>query len=401
MIRNRSGWQHSLVAGCAVLAVALGTSMLATGTATATAAHAGGQREAGLTGPQVKALKRALSATEGASRFVAPGPALPAAKVRALKGDSIMFLGVGENTFNTEYLTGVQQAAKALGMHVIYDNALTAATQVHDIESAIAENAKAVVLECIVPTSVSSALTKAKAAGVTVVVGCTGDPRLPTAKLKALGVFGEVTYSYTHSGKLVGEYDVLKTDGKVHALVQWFKGLGASDDTVAGFKSVLEKYCPKTCSATYTDIPLTSSGETSTLQSSATAAVANPSTNVFFPVYDFMVTYDEPIITSARANSRIILATQNADLAPMQEISAGNTAVKAEVGDPTTWEGWASVDQALRGILRMAPVANEHVPTRLFDTANIKHVNLKAPLTTWYGPANYRADYERLWGVRK
>ena len=401
MTRGRYARQLLVAAGGAMLAVVFGMGALAASTAAASASDHARQDAAGLTRSQIKALKHALSATEGASRFIAPGPALPAAKVRALKGDSIMFLGVGENTFNTEYLTGVQQAAKALGMHVIYDNALTAATQVHDIESAIAENAKAVVLECIVPTSVSSALTKAKAAGVTVVVGCTGDPRLPTAKLKALGVFGEVTYSYTHSGKLVGEYDVLKTDGKVHALVQWFKGLGASDDTVAGFKSVLEKYCPKTCSATYTDIPLTSSGETSTLQSSATAAVANPSTNVFFPVYDFMVTYDEPIITSARANSRIILATQNADLAPMQEISAGNTAVKAEVGDPTTWEGWASVDQALRGILRMAPVANEHVPTRLFDTANIKHVNLKAPLTTWYGPANYRADYERLWGVRK
>jgi ribose transport system substrate-binding protein len=401
MIRKRSGRHHVVAAACAMLAVAFGTSVLVTGTAAANAGHRTRQEKAGLTGPQIKALKRALSSTEGASRFVAPGPALPAAKVKALKGDSIMFLGVGQNTFNTEYLTGVQQAAKAVGMHVIYDNALTAATQVHDIESALAQNAKAIILECIVPTSVSSALLKAKAANATVIVGCTGDPRLPTAKVKALGVFGEVTYSYTQSGRLIGEYDVLKTHGKVDALVQWFKGLGASDDTVAGFKSVLKKYCPKTCSATYADIPLTSSGLTSTLQSSATAAVANPSVNVFFPVYDFMVTDDEPIITSAHANSRIVLATQNADLAPMQEIAAGNTAVRAEVGDPTIWEGWASVDQALRGMLKMAPVANEHVPTRLFDTTNIKHVNLKASMTTWYGPANFRADYERLWGVRK
>ncbi len=382
-----------------MLAAAFGTSLLVAGPATATATHRGGQDHAGLTAPQKSALESALKAAEGPSQFVAPGPALPAGKVKALKGDSIMFLGVGENTFNTELLTGVKQAASAAGLSVIYDNSETATSQVQDIETAVSENAKAVILECIVPTSVSSALTKAKAAHVTVIAGCTGDPRLPTSKIKALGVFGEVTYSYTNSGKLIGDYDVLKTNGHVDALVQWFQGLGASDDTVTGFKSVLQQYCSKTCSAKYTDIPLSSS-TTSAVGSSASAAVANPAINVFFPVYDFMVGDDEPIITSAHDNSRITLATQNADLAPMQELAAGNTAVKAEVGDPTTWEGWACVDQALRGMVGMSAVQDEHVPIRLFDTTNIKSVNLKASQTTWYGPANYRADYEKLWGVK-
>lgn len=391
---------------CAALGMALGTGVFVSGTAGASPAHHGHHAhhahhaKAGLKHAQVKKLKKDLKKAQRPSKFVAPGPKLSSSKVKALSGSSVMFLGVGQNTFNTELLTGVKQAAQAVGMSVIYDNSETATSQVQDIDTAVSENAKAVILECIIPTSVSSALSKAKAAGVTVVDACTGDPRLPTSKVSNLGVFGYVTYSYTKAGKIIGEFDVLKTKGHVDAIVQYFKGLGASTDTVTGFKHALHKFCPKTCSASFTDIPLSSS-TTSAISSSASAAVANPSINVFFPVYDFMVNDDEPIITSAHANTKITLGTQNADLAPMQQLAAGNTAVKAEVGDPTTWEGWASMDQALRGMTGMKPVKNEHVPTRLFDTANIKSVTLKASMTTWYGKVNYRTDYERLWGVKK
>lgn len=385
----------------AAFAAVLGTSVLAGGTAGAAAAHRVKHDKGALSGAQTKALKKALKKAERPSKFIAPGPKLPAKKVKALKGDSLMFLGVGENPFNTALLTGVREGAAAVGMKTIYDNALTSATQVHDIDTAIAENAKAIILECIVPTSVSSALTKAQSAHVVVIVACTGSPRLPTAKAKALGVFGEATYSYTDSGRLIGEYDVLKTKGHVDALVQWFKGLGAADDTVNGFKSALHKYCPTTCSTTLANIPLTSSGETSTLQSSATAAVANSSVNVFFPIYTFMITDDVPIITSGHASTRITLVSQGPGVAPMQELAAGNTAVKGEISNPTKWEGWGCVDQALRGLTGMQPAKNEHVPIRLFDTSNVKSLNLKSSQTTWFGTANYRADYKRLWGVKK
>jgi hypothetical protein len=128
--------------------------------------------------------------------------------------------------------------------------------------------------------------------------------------------------------------------------------------------------------------------------------VANPSVNTIVPVFDFLVEDDQPIIQSAHANARIIIGTQNADLAPMQQLAAGNTAVKVEVGDPTSWEGWGEVDQALRGILGMKPAANENVPTRLFEPSNIKQVNLSANQATWYGNAKFSADYETLWGVK-
>lgn len=405
MVRSRVPGQRRRLARTGQVAAAglLGVTML-TGTgligSTASASVvANGRQKSALSSAQTAALKEALSAAQGPSKFVAPGPKLNAAKVKALKGDSIMFLGVGENQFNTELLTGVRNAAKAAGLKVIYDNDLTSTAQVQDIDTAISEHAKAIILECILPSAVSSAIGKAKAAGVTVIAACDGDPGLPSATDKKIGVYGYVTYSYTESGRLIADYDVLKTGGHVNAMIQWFHGLAASDDTVAGFKSVLKQYCPKTCTSSATDIPLTSNGEDSTLVSSATAAVANPSINVFFPVYDFMVSDDEPIITSSHANSRIIIGTQNADLAPMQQLASGDTAVKVEVGNPTTWDGWGCVDQALRGMTGMAPVADEHLPLRVFDPSNIKSVHLKQPEGTWYGPVNYAADYKQLWGV--
>jgi ribose transport system substrate-binding protein len=70
-----------------------------------------------------------------------------------------------------------------------------------------------------------------------------------------------------------------------------------------------------------------------------------------------------------------------------------------DVGNPVEWDGWAAMDQALRAIMKLAPVVNEKTPVRLFDTANVKSIDLTANPASWYGGANYAQDYEKLWGL--
>jgi ABC-type sugar transport system substrate-binding protein len=352
----------------------------------------------GLTSAQRAVLNAALTVATKPSVWVAPGPKQSPSGVKGLRGDSIFFIGQGVNDFNTEMYGGVKAAAAVVGLHVLYSNELSATAAVADIDLALTEKVKAVIVECFDPSTISSALIKAHKEGVIVVQLCDSDVQPPTAVEKSDGVFANDTYCYRCAGVLMGDYAVLHTNGRVHAFIQDFQGLQASDLTIDGFTSVLKKYCPRSCTYSATDIPLTSS-MTQVISSSAGAAVLNPSINTFVPVYDFIAGDDVPVVHSAHATSRIMMLTQNADLAEMQELASGTTSIQLEIGNPTSWTGWGAVDQALRGILGMPAVANENLPIRLFDSSNIKTVNLKADPGTWYGPSNYEADYRALWGV--
>jgi len=353
----------------------------------------------GLTTAQRAALNQALTAATKPSVWTAPGPKLSSTAVKGLRGDSIFFMGYGINDFTTELWGGVRAAATAAGLHAIYGNDLTATGEVADIELAMTEHAKAVILECIQPSTVSSALTKAKKAGVIVVELCNSGAQLPTALEKSQGIYANDTYCYSCAGALMGDYAVLHTNGHVDAFIQEFQNTISSDLSISGFRSVLKEYCRSACTTSATDIPFTASTETQVIESSASAAVLNPAINTFVPVFDFVAGEDVPVIASAHATSRISMLTQNADLAEMQELASGTTSIQMEVGDPTSWTGWGAVDQALRGMLGMPPVANENLPIRVFDSSNIRTVNLKADPGTWYGPSKYQADYRALWGL--
>ena len=217
-----------------------------------------------------------------------------------------------------------EPAATAAGLHAIYGNDLTATGEVADIELAMTEHAKAVILECIQPSTVSSALTKAKKAGVIVVELCNSGAQLPTALEKSQGIYANDTYCYSCAGALMGDYAVLHTNGHVDAFIQEFENTISSDLSISGFRSVLKEYCPSACTTSATDIPFTASTETQVIESSASAAVLNPSINTFVPVFDFVAGEDVPVIASAHATSRISMLTQNADLAEIRGTCIGD-----------------------------------------------------------------------------
>ena len=396
--RGVVSYRPALFVWLGVLALILGVLAYCGAPGVAGSAGATTKATAGLTPAQTAALNSALAAATAPSTWKAPGPALNSAAVKKLRGDSIFFMGYGINDFNSEMYGGVKAAAAVVGLHVIYDNDLSATGEVADIDLAITENAKAVILECIQPSTISSALIKAKKAGVIVVELCDSAATLPTSLEKSEGVFANDTYCYRCAGILMGDYAVLHTKGHVDAFIQDFQGAISSDLAIGGFRSVLSQYCPSACKTTATDIPLTSS-MTQVISSSASAAVLNPSINTFVPVFDFIAGEDVPVIASAHATSRISMLSQNADLAEMQELASRKTSMQLEIGNPTSWTGWGAIDQALRGMLGMPAVVNEYLPIRVFDSANIKTVNLKANPGTWYGPSNYEASYSALWGV--
>lgn len=348
----------------------------------------------GLSSADVKALEAALAAARQPTAWTAPGPAF---KVGSLKGKTIWLLNDAQNQWADNFADGVRAATKAAGLKYAQGSGGPGGTNdAQAIEAAVNEHVDAII-EIATPTLVASALSKAKAAHIPVILGFDGDAHLPTAQEKALGIVATADYCYSCTGYIAAEYEILAHGGQVHSQVDQFHGQVSSDTIAQGWVKALKHYCPRTCSTSFVNLTL-AGNYIQSVQSATQVAAQGGNINSLFSVYDFLMAFQLPELTAAGATNRIDLTSENADLAQMQELAQGG-AVKANVGNPVAWDGWAAVDQALRALKGLPPVENEHLPVRLFDSTNMRSVDLTKNPATWYGTTAFASDYEKLWGV--
>jgi ribose transport system substrate-binding protein len=345
---------------------------------------------------QLSAIKADLKAAAGVPSWKAGGAPFSAS---GLGGKTAFLLGTPTNQFAESFITGVTEGFKSVGMSVTVGGSANQVTsqEVQDLENAVHAHVSVIILLAVTPSSIATGLQAAKAAGIPVIETFIGNPALPSAGDQALGVYADATYPYSRTGQLAAEWEIAQTGGKVNSVVQQFAGQPPSDATAAGWNAALKQYCPSTCSSS--DDNVTFGAQTvQQIQSGAQVAAQNPQVNAIFPVYDYQMAYMLPELAAASASNRIDLLSENADLAQMQELEQG-TSVKVDVGNPVEWDGWAAVDEALRALKGLPAVKDEQLPVRMFDTGNIKSIDLTANPATWYGGAGYQADYKKLWGV--
>ena len=395
---TRRRLRPAIIAGAAAtaLGVALSACSSSGGSSATTTGTTGSSGSGSLSSSQLSAIKADLKTAEGVPSWKPGGAAFDAS---GLAGKKAFLLGTPTNQFAESFIAGVTEGFKSVGLSVTVGGSADAVTsqEVQDIENAVHAHVSVIVLLAIVPSSIATGLQAAKAAGIPVIETFIGNPALPSAADKALGVYADATYPYSRTGQLAAEWEIGQTGGKINSVVQQFAGQPPSDATAAGWNETLKKYCPSTCTAS--DNNVTTGAQTvQQIQSGAQVAAQNKDVNAIFPVYDYQMAYMLPELAAASASSRINLLSENADLAQMQELEQG-TAVKVDVGNPVEWDGWAAVDEALRAVKGLPAVADEKLPVRMFDTDNIKSINLTANPATWYGGASYQADYQKLWGV--
>jgi ribose transport system substrate-binding protein len=395
--RHRRGLRRtgavSLAAAAALLVSLAGTS----GASVAKGASPSAAKGA-LSAGQVASLTSTLAASTRPSHWIAGGPALNA---KSLKGKTLFFVqdSTTQNQFGASFLGGIQNAAAAVGLVFSQGNGDGSVSQTDQIiENAVNQKVDVIITSDILDSTIGPGLEAAKAAGIPVIESFIGDPHAPTAQEKSFGIYADATYCYSCTGKLAADYEILKKAGKFDSVVQQTPGSPPSDAAALGWVESVKKYCPKTC--TISDDNFTLAGNfIQQFQSGDQVAAQNPKVNVMWDVYDFQMGYALPELQAASASSRIDLLSENADLAQMQEM-AQSTSVKVDVGNPVAWDGWAAVDEALRALKGLKPVADEQVPVRLFDVANVKSINLNLNPADWYGSATYGTDYEKLWGVK-
>lgn len=349
---------------------------------------------------QVTKAEAAVAAGRRPARWQAPGP--PIADAASVRGKTFYYIGNGLDLAPIQAIVkGLEEATAAVGMKLdVVDGRGQPAVVSQQIERAISLNAAVIATTSFEAQQVGAAISRARNAGIKVILGTAGDPGLPTAAEQKLGVSALVTFCYTCAGRALADAAVAGSHGNVNAVV--FDVPESRSAVIEGEAVVteMERICPG-CNVSVRHAPLTQ--WTTGLQSLTSSTLkSEPGINYLIPVWDPMVTYMKPAVVALGKSSDVSFDTYNGSIEQLTELSKEET-VQTDIGSPFTWIGYGMVDQALRVLGGAQPAQSENVPNRIFDGSNVDDLHLEGGLSISGEVARYGVDfpreYRQLWGL--
>jgi ribose transport system substrate-binding protein len=375
----------------ALVAAGCGSSSKSSGsTATSQAPATDASTTAAATGGSAEA-KAFVEAAMKEPQWQSPGPAFDASKA---KGKTVAIVAVGEAVPAVKELDDDMVAAfKEVGVKTTVGDGKFSPTEfVRLMQQAIQTKAAAIILNAVDPKAVAQPLRQAKAAGVPVITMFEADPAQPLPE----GVVGRADFSYKNAGELLAAWTASDSQGKADALAIQSSDAPSAAALVGGLKSGWSKYCSG-CTLKLQDVAV-ADWQTRLGPTVRSGLLANPKTNYVVPIYDGMVLNVAPAIGQAGAGSRVRMASLNATPAVMKLMQQGK--IQMEIGESNPWLAWAAVDQALRAAAGSQPVADEHVPLRVFTQDNFPSgVGSASDPSTWYGSTDFKGEYRKLWQI--
>ena len=377
-------WRRNTVVGLVTAAVSFTTACGGSSTPSTSSGAASSNNAA------VAAAAAKTEAAAAPPQFSAPGPAFDASKA---KGKTLWVIDVASSIPLTQVTDdAAKQALGLVGASLVrFDGKGSVSEFARGINQAIAAKADAIALFAIDPNVVTGPVQNALAAGIPVLVLQYGDA---TAQLP-LGLKAHITYCYSCAGDLMANFIVADTKGQqagVDLIVS--PEVSNSKPLVTGFTNALMAGCPA-CTIRTDNIPI-ADWQTQIPTTVKSNITSDHGIKYVVPIYDGMSLFAIPAIqTSGRNDVKIV--TFNASLGVMQNLDQGKVVV-ADVGSPQAWEGWALADQFMRVITQQQPVADENVGLRIFDSSNIKSIDLTKPETDWYG-VNFEPVFRTMWQV--
>lgn len=379
----------ALAAAALVALTACGSSNSSTASASGNTANA---TPAANTSSIVSTCQSMIDQAKQPLTFTPPGPAFSAAK---LKGKHVMFLSLDQAVpAIAQDATATQQAGRLLGINVsVFDTKGTVTLMQQGIQQAIAQKFDAIILLGIPLKVTANALTAAHNAGITIVSELNNEPVAGSPGQGAgADVFGSTGPPRFKTGQLLACKAVTDTAGKATTVIFGDKSLEPSAAEVAGMKDILSK-CSG-CSVSVNDTP-TAQWQTALPGLAGSEVRRNPNANYFLPLYDGMGIFVTSGVQQAGAAGRVKVASFNATPAALKLIQNGNV-FAGDPGQPNSWMAWQGLDQAMRGMLKLAP-GNPVVPVRFFDRQNLTGVNADNEASLFGN--DYQAGFKKIWGL--
>lgn len=347
------------------------------------------------TAPGVAAAQAFVAKAMQPPKWAGPTAKVDAAKA---KGKSVFFVNL------TEAIPALHEWSVVLGQQL---KAAGVKTQDCDgkgspngittcLQQALASHPDAIVALALDNTFIASYMAKAKAAGIKFITGQSGRPELPKAPP---GRVAEVTFDYYQVGKILGAW--FAADSKCTGSPQIITTTSSRQPSaaeVAGMQASLKQYCPAIKQRSVQNV-LIPDWATKLPTLARSDLLADKSLEYILPLYDGMTLYMNPSIQQMNLGHPVRMGSFNATPVVMQTELAKPSPLVADVGGPNQWYAVALADQVLRVLTGAKPVADEHVPLRLFTSANIKTINVKKDESTWYGKVNPICNYHKLWGI--
>lgn len=282
---------------------------------------------------------------------------------------------------------GVVEAAKVIGWKgkILYGEFSDTKTR-EAFEQAIILGASVIVTQGIEPNKYTDLFQKAHEHGI-VIVTCYSD--YPTSKKYAQAEISE--YS-RQSGVVAAAKAIVTAGGHGQFALFNYPEYAVLNHRMGAAKQELEK-CKGCEVVAYTNI---SSAEAEKTLPPATSAVLTKYPNltgIINGIDTFADLYQLP--TMKELKSKVPLYTFLGGQPTLEAVNKGE--VEAVVADPLRWGGWAAVDSAIR-VLDKKPVGEGGVPERILTKSTVGPA-LKSG-EGWTGDYDYKAEYERLWGVK-
>lgn len=369
-----------------------GIALTIAGGFAASGADAAGQPEVVA---QMEALIRKHSVRP---EFAPPGPPLDVAK---LKGKTIAVQMIdGRIGAIADVTHAIREAAERAGLKTtVFDAQSSPVRMQQGFQQAIDTHADAIVNAGDPVQLVADKIKEAKAKGIPTVevinsppvVGVPGQGSIPAT-------YGNVSTDAFLDGELSAAAAIVHTDGNAHVVIMTSSDLSAAATIVKGMKDALAK-CPGCSIVQVTDTPV---GEWSTAITGLTATLvrAHPHVNYLLPIYSGMGIFATAGVQQAGGTGKVHIASFNGT--PAAEALVKNGSIfTVNTAEDHGWEGWAAVDQCMRGMLGMQP-ANPVAPVRFVDTKMLAGVDTSSSRTlseALFGDA-YKVGFLKLWGLQ-
>ena len=361
----------------------------AAGASPATAAAAGGG------GCDLNYVNAQLEAARAIPKFEAPGPPFDAKKAAGKTIFSIQ--ESSSNPFTNTIVAAMKRAADEVGIKFNdYSNQGQHTQWIQGLNQAVAQKADLVVVEggTIGPIYFKPQADALKAANIPLVTVVDTELSQPPED----GTTARVAQPYVKAAQLDADWIIQQTQCKASVLIITTNDLIAGDvNTVAAMKE-FEQYCGGGCQVKSVNVAIPD--WTTKIQPAVQGAIqADPNLNYIFPLYDAMTEFVLPGIQLAGASGRVKVASFNGTPFAMKLIQTGSD-VTMDVGESEDWLGFAAMDQAMRILTGVGPIASgdEHIPLRVFDKTNVNDAGIPPEFGKGYGE-EWLSGYRKMWGL--
>ncbi len=241
------------------------------------------------------------------------------------------------------------------------------------------------------PRLIAPQISQAKAAGIPVV----DSHDLDLSQQPYPNVAAFVDMDAVQAGKIVAASAISQTKGDADVLIITSNNYANSQPTATGLKQEFAQDCPS-CKLTYANV--NGPDWATKIQPLVSAALTrDPNLNFVVPVFDSMLEYVVPAVTTKGAIGKVHAGSWNGTPAILDLIRTGKI-VTVDVGENPADIAAASLDQSMRVMLNMTPSPNEHLVLRVFTAANVQEAGAPAKVGVGYGNA-YLAGYRHVWGL--